>query len=334
MSNTYPGCVPDAARLARKIGAASLAVTVLLFSSACQSDPWSAMPHTMGCKLMADTPNRNNATQVTPLDPIRVVQVRFAHLGSERLEMSVEFVAPPQIPLFGYNISVGDEDRHIQITPPINPDLGMDWMANRADKAPYDSVLEAVTVKGRFINFVLDFKGNEDFLHSPFRPTVWFQNQRFGADVDYNGQKCDWDSPVAGSGSLSPAAKDAAVNKPETQLHWRFRSPTGNIVCDLDGTTGLGTAECEVRQHTYQPQLSRDCPAFWVNSMILKQGKEVTFSCSPRSRFEDGLPQQGYGNPLTVGEITCVLNRDTGVRCEDATTGHYFQLSRQAYQWR
>lgn len=289
----------------------------------------------MGCNLVTNPPNRKNLPQVAPLDPIRVVEVQFTYLGDQRLELSVDFAAPPQIPFFSYNISVGGEDRHFQISPPMDVPLGMQWMANRADVPPFASVLESASVKGRVIDFVLNFKGNEDFFGGKtFRPTVWFQNQRLGAGVTYNGQRCDWDTPVGVEQEPNIGARGPLANKPDRQLHWRFRSPTGNIVCDLDGTTGLGFAECEIRQHTYEPQLARDCPSSWANSLILKQGREVTFSCSPRSRFEDGLPEQGYGFPLKVGEITCVLDRDTGVRCEDATTGHYFELSRQAYEWR
>ncbi len=121
---------------------------------------------------------------------------------------------------------------------------------------------------------------------------------------------------------------------PDSNLQWRFQSPTGNIACDLNGSVKPPEATCEVREHSYQPKVKPNCNPGWVNSFRLVQGRTVEVNCYSGTDFRSALPVQGYGNPLTVGSLTCVLDETTGVTCRDATTGHYFQAARQEYQWR
>ncbi len=109
---------------------------------------------------------------------------------------------------------------------------------------------------------------------------------------------------------------------------------TGNIACDLNGSTTPPEATCEVREHSYQPEVKPTCNPAWANSFRLVQGRTVEVNCYSGSDFRSALPVQGYGNPLTVGSLTCVLDENTGVTCRDATTGHYFQAARQEYWWR
>lgn len=312
--------------------------TALLALSGCQSDPWSQMPYSMGCKLYTDGKTAaDTSSWVDPPDPIRIVQARLAHLRDQRLEIAVEFVAPPQIADFAYILSIGEDNNFIRVNSPAPaPGLQLGWMASGVGEPPWDDILESVNLRGRFLDIVLDLKGNEDALgKKPYRPSLDFVSASWsGANMAYKGQHCAWDIPVGVRAPAQETKGRPATSDPDTNLHWRFRSPTGNIRCDLDGTTGRGIAECEVLEHTYRPQILPDCRPSWVNTLILKQGQPVTYSCSPGSRFQVGLPQQGYGYPLTVGAITCVINENTGVRCEDATTGHYFQLSRQAYEYR
>lgn len=304
--------------------------TALLAISGCQSDPWSQMPYSMGCKLYTDGKTAaDTSSWVDPPDPIRIVQARLAHLRDQRLEISVEFVAPPQIADFAYILSIGDDNNFVQVnSPEPAPGLKLGWMASGVGDPPWDNILQSVNVRGRFLDIILDLNGNEAALgKKPYRPSLNFVSASWsGANVAYKGQHCERNIPVGVRASAQETKGRPATRNPDTNLRWRFRSPTGNIRCDLDGTTGQGTAQCEVLQHTYQPQMSPDCKPSWVNTLILKQGKPATPSCSPRSQFPDGLPQQGYGYPLTVGAITCVLDRDAGIRCEDpqpATTFGY-----------
>ena len=117
-------------------------------------------------------------------------------------------------------------------------------------------------------------------------------------------------------------------------MQWRFQSPTGNIACDLNGSATPPEATCEVREHSYQPKVKPSCDPGWANSFRLVQGQTVEVNCYSGTDFRSALPVQGYGNPLTVGSLTCVLDEPTGVACKDGTTGHFFQAARQEYQLR
>jgi hypothetical protein len=136
--------------------------------------------------------------------------------------------------------------------------------------------------------------------------------------------------PVPSPAPTSPRSTIAS----DSELQWRFQSKTGNIACDLNGSTSPPEAICEIRDHSYTPQVKPNCAWGWVNSFRLQQGQPVATNCYPSANFPNNLPVQDYGTPLTVGSLTCVIDENTGVTCKDSTTGHFFQAARQAYQWR
>lgn len=140
-------------------------------------------------------------------------------------------------------------------------------------------------------------------------------------------------APPAAAPAPAPPTRVSTVT-PDSQLQWRFQSRTGNIACQLDGSSSPPEATCEVREHTYQPPVKKSCDPGWANSFTLKQGQTVEVNCYSGTDFRDGLPVQDYGRPLTVGSLTCVLDENTGVNCKDSTMGHYIQAARQAYEWR
>jgi len=91
---------------------------------------------------------------------------------------------------------------------------------------------------------------------------------------------------------------------------------------------------CEIRKHTYRSPVKPNCDPSWSNRFTLTEGEAVTVNCYPGSYFQEALPVQEYGQPLTVGSVTCVLDENTGVTCKDASTGHQFQAALQAYSLR
>jgi len=54
---------------------------------------------------------------------------------------------------------------------------------------------------------------------------------------------------------------------------------TGNIACDLNGSTTPPEATCEVREHSYQPEVKPTCNPAWANSFRLVQGRTVEVNC-------------------------------------------------------
>lgn len=123
-------------------------------------------------------------------------------------------------------------------------------------------------------------------------------------------------------------------SQPSTGSFLRFQSATGNIACEIGGAPGEGTAVCEVREHTYRPEVKSDCNPVWVNSFALRHGRAPVANCYAESVFRGSLPVQAYGRPVRAGSITCSMDKDKGVTCKDSSTGHYFQAARQQYRWR
>jgi len=62
----------------------------------------------------------------------------------------------------------------------------------------------------------------------------------------------------------------------------------------------------------------------------LEQGGEAVFDC-----YAQELPALdhtlGYGQAQTVGAITCA-SEPSAMTCADGSTGHYFRISREAYE--
>lgn len=237
---------------------------------------------------------------------------------------------------------------------------------------PHRNLLEAVETSGNTVHLLLDLDGvPELFGHGPFRPSIRVIAERQGVPTrefpdgeptPFLSQDCSWGAtsaaysgdadrreslPTRTRSSVAPAlptqtrssvvpvppAVDSSPPRSENAMRWRFQSPTGNIACDLDGTSGKGIASCEVRNHTYKP-VREGCDRSKTDRFTLSQGVAVQHWCYPGTDYGSGLPVQQYGRPLTVGSITCVLDEATGVTCTDATTNHFFQAARQAYQWR
>jgi hypothetical protein len=232
--------------------------------------------------------------------------------------------------------------------------FGADSREWRVDSSEFDrnnwNLLESVSIDDKVLSFVLDL--------SPIEKTLG--RSRFQADVDsipvvygrldnagvadffsVKGSDCRWGMPVKSTSAPGAApvpapapSTRASTVTPDSNLQWRFQSPTGNIACDLNGSSMPPEATCEVREHTYQPKVKSNCDPGWANRFTLRQGQTVEVNCYPGTDFRSAFPVQGYGKPLNVGSLTCVLDEATGVTCKDSTTGHYFQAARQEYEWR
>ena len=139
--------------------------------------------------------------------------------------------------------------------------------------------------------------------------------------------------PVPTQSERSATTPSTHSGAPDVAKNFRFRSESGNIACDLWEEGGQGEATCEIRQHDYQPPIMDGCRASWPNKFRLRQGDVVATYCYDGSIFNDVMPAQAYGRPISVGSITCVIEQSNGVTCKDSSTGHFFQASRQAYKW-
>ena len=200
---------------------------------------------------------------------------------------------------------------------------------------------QCVSSDGSAVVFIADVSGIGDRSDAVRIAAKSMQPlERFGCTIDEAAPSTHRPSvaapvpaPAPPSNSSAPPTRVSTVT-PDSNLQWRFQSATGNIACDLNGSVSPPEATCEVREHSYQPQVKPSCDPGWASSFRLVQGRTVEVNCYSGTDFRSALPVQDYGRPLTVGSLTCVIDESTGVTCKDSTTGHYFQAARQAYEWR
>jgi hypothetical protein len=123
----------------------------------------------------------------------------------------------------------------------------------------------------------------------------------------------------------------------------QFASASGNIRCILNGQDApLPIAMCQIGEHTYAVAtgLARDqnggpCPpgSDLGRDFRLDQGKPAYVTCTYSalgSGFGD-WPTLGYGQTRSLGTITCG-SEPGGMTCTDASTGHFFRVSRESYR--
>jgi Family of unknown function (DUF6636) len=117
----------------------------------------------------------------------------------------------------------------------------------------------------------------------------------------------------------------------------QFKSPSGNIVCDLAVNLN-GAAHCEIRNHAWSTPVSsytgKPCDfTFGGQSFNLFPGEMSKVSCFQGASSLDSprVETLDYGQTRSMGTIMCD-SEPSGMTCTDSSTGHFFRLSSESYQ--
>lgn len=137
--------------------------------------------------------------------------------------------------------------------------------------------------------------------------------------------------------AIAMASAAATIALPATaHASVGFASPSGNIACDVftrdDGTS---SANCDIRDHGYvAPPKRADCGwDGWGDRFAMVQGSAPGLVCHGDPEVVGAaLPTLPYGQTRSAGPISCD-SEPTGVTCTDGSTGHYFRLSQESYQF-
>lgn len=142
---------------------------------------------------------------------------------------------------------------------------------------------------------------------------------------------------TAASAALIPATAQAAEGSVT------FSSPSGNIRCAMNlDSTAPATVNCQLENTTYDVPAGQahddsgaPCPGNSGSGRDLRlvQGQPGFIRCS-YAALNGGYgewPTLAYGDSASVGAITCD-SAPMAVTCTDATTGHYFRVSRDFYE--
>jgi hypothetical protein len=107
-----------------------------------------------------------------------------------------------------------------------------------------------------------------------------------------------------------------------------FRTPTGNIGCQLGGSY----ARCDIRDHSWTaPPKPADCDLDWGGGLSVSRSSQGGVVCAGDTALDPSAPVLQYGDSSTIGSIQCV-SRESGITCTKQATGHGFTLSRERYE--
>jgi hypothetical protein len=107
-----------------------------------------------------------------------------------------------------------------------------------------------------------------------------------------------------------------------------FRSPTGNIGCQMDA----GNVRCDIRERSWSPPATpADCELDYGQGVSLGAGGAAELVCAGDTALDDGAPVLAYGDRSAAGDLTC-SSEPAGMTCRDSATGNGFFLSRERYE--
>ncbi len=143
-------------------------------------------------------------------------------------------------------------------------------------------------------------------------------------------------TPMIAAAALSLSFAAAAHAGSDAPGDITFKSPTGNIACDIAPNIG-GVASCEIRDHAWPTPASSNgqiCDfAFGGQRFNLAPGAAANVSCFQGASLIDSPDMEilAYGQTRSFGAITCG-SEENGITCTDSGTGHFFRLSSDTYQ--
>lgn len=150
-------------------------------------------------------------------------------------------------------------------------------------------------------------------------------------------------SALIGAAALTATALVATAHA-EPSDRFQFLSPSGNIACHMDSRAdGTGYAWCKVQNHAWAAPATGYCPLAYLPGAIgepggddvqLSQGQAPCLGFVMSQIFFTGQyapAPLAYGQAHTVGTLTC-RSEPAGVTCTDTAGGHFFRVSRDAYE--
>jgi uncharacterized protein DUF6636 len=133
--------------------------------------------------------------------------------------------------------------------------------------------------------------------------------------------------------STAPSSRSSATVRERTVTGkvFGFSTPSRNIMCVLaDDDANWHGVRCDVRQQTWKlPPKPATCPYEYGSGIRL--GTDAAIDCATDSVSSEVHTTLQYGEAATLGDFRCEV-ADTGVRCDNNSTGHGFTASRSAYR--
>lgn len=127
--------------------------------------------------------------------------------------------------------------------------------------------------------------------------------------------------------ATAPTATSAEPAPGETVRLESFRSPTGNIGCQMIG----GAARCDIERRDWSPpDRPAACDFDWGQGISVGAAGPAEFVCAGDTARDPAAPVLRYGQDSQVGELRCASRQD-GVTCRNSA-GRGFFLARDRYR--
>jgi hypothetical protein len=117
----------------------------------------------------------------------------------------------------------------------------------------------------------------------------------------------------------------------------QFQSPSGDISCNLVNyppvdthSLGKNFVQCDIVNQSWSPP--RPPPGGQADAtatLVLMRGQLPIVGYSPGTLA--AADPVNYDQPLSAGAISC-RPEQSAMRCSDASTGHFFRVSRESYE--
>lgn len=103
-----------------------------------------------------------------------------------------------------------------------------------------------------------------------------------------------------------------------------FKSPTGNISCYMDRSSGV---RCDIRKKSWTaPPQPTSCEVDWGFGLTVNEGRGK-FVCAGDTVINSAAPTLEYGAKSVRGSFSC-SSFETAMICTNSSTGHGFKLSK------
>lgn len=134
--------------------------------------------------------------------------------------------------------------------------------------------------------------------------------------------------PVAAKPVVSVAASANVKVRYETKATL-FRSPTGNIGCEISRQQ----AYCDIldKDWTAPPPAPGTCEWDWGLGTHVGTSGKGAFNCASDTVAIQSSAPLAYGAAVQVGTLRCTSRR-AGMHCVNTATGHGFTLAKASYK--
>ncbi|OBG81190.1 hypothetical protein A5701_10650 [Mycobacterium sp. E3305] len=127
-------------------------------------------------------------------------------------------------------------------------------------------------------------------------------------------------------------AAATAAGPAHAEPFYHFQSPSGDVTCVMAAFgADAPRASCGVTDPTYvMPPRPQSCMGAFGDQVDIVQGSSPAMVCHTDTTRGVGLPTLQAGDTRSVAALTC-KGEPAAVTCTDSGTGHFFRLSREAF---